>query len=472
MISNRILELLKNPELLTKNDLPVIEDQIQKNPYIQSIRALQLLGIHQFDAENYNHKLSETAAYTTDKKILYLLINKEPISIEIPQKIENKISSNSIIEEQKTNPIRTSNFDVSNIIESDLIEASKPVYINGELNRILFEGEEDFLEKSPINIDLEATKESGILVTSEVAKEIVVGEEQEMVSNPENSTFTDEPKFEEIEEAETFSKEDFVNETELEKSETIKEPETIESAEISFHGYEDFLPEVQLKPNTTEENYQVATPKPNRHEEEMQRLIAEVEAKMKLSKKTKIEIPEEEPQHNFEINFAENFETLNKFPVSESVLENAESETIQTERPVINISFMSDEIPQVPVVDNANSNVPQFINTWKNWLKIDRVQQDDLPNEPEKVEVLKSKAIEKFIETEPKISQLKEEISFVVREKPNDVSHLMTETLANLYIEQKLYSKAIKAFETLKLKHPEKTGHFEEKINEIKDLKK
>ena len=59
----------------------------------------------------------------------------------------------------------------------------------------------------------------------------------------------------------------------------------------------------------------------------------------------------------------------------------------------------------------------------------------------------------------------------MVKEKADDISHLMTETLAKLYITQRLYSKAIKAYEILQQKHPEKAEFFETKIQEIKELK-
>ena len=56
----------------------------------------------------------------------------------------------------------------------------------------------------------------------------------------------------------------------------------------------------------------------------------------------------------------------------------------------------------------------------------------------------------------------------MVKEKSDDISHLMTKTLAQLYVEQKLYTKAIKAYQILQEKHPEKTNEFEQKIEEIK----
>ena len=107
-----------------------------------------------------------------------------------------------------------------------------------------------------------------------------------------------------------------------------------------------------------------------------------------------------------------------------------------------------------------------FINTWQSWLKINRTEEIV----KEKSEI-KEKAIETFIENNPRISQLKEESTYVVKEKNDDISHLMTETLANLYFEQKLYTKAIKAFEILIKKSPEKKDYFESKIKDIKDFR-
>ena len=58
-----------------------------------------------------------------------------------------------------------------------------------------------------------------------------------------------------------------------------------------------------------------------------------------------------------------------------------------------------------------------------------------------------------------------------MKEKTDDISHLMTETLAKLYLEQRLYTKAIKAYEVLQNKYPERAEDFKAKIQEIKDLR-
>ncbi len=47
----------------------------------------------------------------------------------------------------------------------------------------------------------------------------------------------------------------------------------------------------------------------------------------------------------------------------------------------------------------------------------------------------------------------------------------MTETLAQLYVEQHLYTKAIEAYGILQNKYPEKVDIYAEKIEEIKQMR-
>ena len=597
----RVLVLVKNPELFQQNDLQLLNQEIEKHPYIQSFRALHLYGTHFFDSENYQQQLAKTAAYTTDKKILYQFINKKNVELEVESKPNSEISEKSY-----------------NDVELPSFETPKSVVVNGELNRILFEGEEDFLEKPAEITDIESTLESGTLVIQKTenqsissefsesqdaenfSKEIVINEEKiseekPKIENPSQVSFQEtqgflpkvevateaekstETEFKEATDAENFSKENVVKEDKIIEEETIIE----NPAQVSFHGMDDFLPEVKVEaPPLKSESYSVPKPTGNRHEEEMQRLIAEVEAKMKLSKKSKIK--EEEMHQNTDVNFAETqtFEvkkeqqsrdssfvgmteekpeiqkpeiptkteekeskvdekgqkpteisenpsepksewkpmqfagntpdslinkkveekiSIPKVEVSEKKEEQKEiiEETIPQEkiepkteeRPVFNVSFFTQKVSPIETEksegkpteiqekkeeiqqENLESNIPTFINTWQNWLKIDRNSPKTEEKQSISKEEQKSKVIETFIEKEPKISKLKDDSDFVVKEKGDNISHLMTETLAKLYTEQKLYSKAIKAYEILSGKFPEKTEYFAEKIQEVKDLR-
>ena len=146
-------------------------------------------------------------------------------------------------------------------------------------------------------------------------------------------------------------------------------------------------------------------------------------------------------------------------PVQEEENVSATEEVVaNSEKPKTELEKVSEVVKPA-----SNSNVTSFISTWKSWLKIDR-SEIVTPSEQDK----KAAIIDKFIENNPKISPIKEDVDFIVKEKSNDISHLMTETLAQLYVEQKLYTKAIQAYKILQEKHPEKTEEFEERIEEIK----
>ncbi|WP_300674210.1 hypothetical protein [Soonwooa sp.] len=224
-------------------------------------------------------------------------------------------------------------------------------------------------------------------------------------------------------------------------------------------------------------------------------VISKAEVKTEVLKEETVELPKQEikleevkqPQLSVESEAKE-----------EQKDENTLEQTEEEKRPILNVSFFGDSLafvreeeksvvkaeeniieePKsveeiVPVLEaqsgvkTSKSNVGQFINTWQSWLKIDRSAEIEKDKE-----VKKQKAIDEFIENQPKITQLKDEASFVIKEKKEDISHLMTETLANLYLEQKLYSKAIKAFETLITKHPDKAEYFAQKIEEVKEQRK
>lgn len=107
--------------------------------------------------------------------------------------------------------------------------------------------------------------------------------------------------------------------------------------------------------------------------------------------------------------------------------------------------------------------------------KGEKGEQEGLPVE-DKIQLLDS-----FVEKLPELKKKRPEEkpnpapapstkSFPERaEEPAQIS-LVTETLAQVYIKQKHYKKAIQAYEILKLKYPEKSSSFARRIEEIKKL--
>lgn len=599
----RILALVKDPQLIQTQDLDLLNAEVKKHPYLQALRALHLFGTHRLQPENYRKELSVAAAYTTDKKILYQLINTKKDTISTEEKVINpeidKITE-AKVESEKT--------PFNEEVTFSPAPTAKPVFLDGVLNRILFEGEEDFLDRETEPIDLESTLESGTIVTQSmgankkvevkpsiseektefreveeaetfskesIISESKIGAEKGTIEDPSQKSFHEVEEFlpevpvetpenkelKKIENAEDFSAETIVDEDEI----NVEEP-IVDSSKISYHGLSDFLPEVKITPGENkEENYEPPKPQLSKQEEEMQRLIAAVEAKVKASKKEKIQEPEKVENHELNFSDTQSFEPATpEIKAAKNSKENTEEtemtedpedskaeekpeiiteitndsapaenpswkpmqfasntpdalikqepekkseekssvdkaaskpevisspETEKDERPVFNASFFTqnvsaiqskkeekpaEEILETPIeeFETQDSNVTNFINTWQNWLKIGRIQPVIEEKPPVSTVKVKNEVIEKFIEKEPRISKLKEESDFVVKERGSNISHLMTETLANLYVEQKLYAKAIKAYETLITKHPKKENIFRDKIQEIKELRK
>ena len=82
--------------------------------------------------------------------------------------------------------------------------------------------------------------------------------------------------------------------------------------------------------------------------------------------------------------------------------------------------------------------------------------------------------IDQFIASKPKIKPSKEghpEVDIKSSLKI-DKQELMTETLAKVYLEQKKYKKAIQAYKILRLKYPEKSSFFADRISAVKKLQK
>lgn len=371
-MNTRILDIIRNPENIKIEDLKLLETEIEKLPYMQSLRAIYLLGIHKYQQDEFQQELTKTAAYTTDKKILYNFIN------------QIKTENNSISEK---------------IIEKPITEEKN---ITTEEN-LSFSSKEN--EKTPTGIDY-------------YTKNIPQQKEKDLHFT-QNKNETEKPKYE----PKTHIMDFYASAKKEEKKEIHSPINFYEKPISSLHTEENSVP-IEQK----EETKDIIT-----ENEEYQWKPMQLENISPISTKT----------------FDENKKT--SIEPSDEIIEN-ESSLIEED----NISNK-----QQAKQDTSNSNVSAFINTWQSWLKIDRTPQ---LSEQEK----KAAIIDRFIENNPKISPIKEDGDYVVKEKSDDISHLMTETLAQLYLEQKLYTKAINAYKILQEKHPERFEDFEEKIEEIK----
>jgi hypothetical protein len=96
---------------------------------------------------------------------------------------------------------------------------------------------------------------------------------------------------------------------------------------------------------------------------------------------------------------------------------------------------------------------------------------------PSELRKQKNKAIiDKIIENSPGLIKVKEETKFFTpdskaKESLQENEHLVTETLARIYALQGNVNKAVRAYEILSLKFPQKSAYFATLIQKLKNNK-
>ena len=166
---------------------------------------------------------------------------------------------------------------------------------------------------------------------------------------------------------------------------------------------------------------------------------------------------------------------------------------------VDSIEIIADQKPESVINDSQQNDSEETVNTaeeklelgkplefsknethsFQEWLQLSRIQpiaretkkNTTVSSEEEALRKKKESIINKFIQTNPKISAVKHGTpSINIDINKEDTTSLMTETLAKVYLEQKKYQKAIQAYEILILKYPEKSSFFADRISDIKIL--
>lgn len=84
--------LLANPSRLQDQDINALDAILERYPFFQSARALQLKALKNSNSYRYNDALRQAAAHTTDRDILFEYITSEDFS---QNEISEKIQQNS-----------------------------------------------------------------------------------------------------------------------------------------------------------------------------------------------------------------------------------------------------------------------------------------------------------------------------------------------------------------------------------------
>ena len=190
--------LINNPNAVNEKQTLALEKIVAEFPYFQSARALRLKGLYNQDSFRYNYDLKTTAAYTTERSVLFdlitsdyfLAINKdaylenvekikaiEVVSIEvISENSASNVRSNALEESILTSIKQSKSVEIATEIKNDFeitaqkLEIGKPLIFSKnekhsfqewlQLSKInpIDRSENDFSEKTKQELEAEKNK--------------------------------------------------------------------------------------------------------------------------------------------------------------------------------------------------------------------------------------------------------------------------------------------------------------------------
>lgn len=130
--------LLQNPnQVTTAEHTKQLEDVLEEFPYFQAARAMHLKGLKTLDSFKYNSALKATAAYTTDRNVLFDFITSKEF---LQNSIANSISENAaeeiktdtapketpLIEKSIDAPLPQTIHDANNILDPEIFKSKDP----------------------------------------------------------------------------------------------------------------------------------------------------------------------------------------------------------------------------------------------------------------------------------------------------------------------------------------------------------
>lgn len=455
-MNGRILQLLQQPQQILLEDLQLLSREIQQNPYAQSLRALRLLGTSKFAPEDYQNELSMAAAYTTDKKVLYHLVHG--------RKFQEKVDSGEVMTQNSGEVLAENLADFQPQPSSEPLEEKPETAVSEIPPESIFQHKE-ILENQNVIV------ENNSLIFSEI--------EEEKSENPQVAVALNEN--------------------------SENEPKT--TAEVNFYQTEEMPSAVVPASESSEKFVPPMENSTDKVEQARLDLIAEVERKMaekrqksegNLSEKTLEKVEENDHRINFSSEYVHHVADEDTNTEATPFVLNSPKNLSQEEISVQGADFVSKDLTEEETEQDfgfenppaqtakdtppeleerpgtaadSESNVPGFFSTWMSWLNLDKAAPQPKP-QPPKIDSEKLDVIDKFIAAEPKITPVRgEDSSGKSNDKKDNIMHLMTDTLANLYVEQRLYGKALQAYDHLSQKHPEKQEYYAEKMAKIQEMR-
>ncbi len=437
MNSKQVLDFITNPTKLQKAEAEELQRVTQEYPYSGMLQALYLKALKNQNNYLYPKQLKRTAISVPDRKVLYYWTEGEVLT-EVTEEIDKPTLVFKA--EEKETPKEKPHVVEEKKVQPEVGKAEKPKDLQPETPpetpkpKAVAKAAETTKTDDLDLAGLPASVRETVLRARKIREQIGHKYDDEAPkpqsqespkSTPEPAKPAVEPKPEPI--VTPAKKEEKPVAEELSKP----EPET----EANPPGTER-VSEPAAQQELVEEAHSVPEPQPATAKKEPIAVKEEKPEPIKQPERPQVEM------HSF-------LDWLDGGETDEDILE----ETAPSPEPIDEID--AQKIPE-----------PQ-----KHTESEDGKKEEQLEEKPSTEHV--KDLYESFMETRPK-----PKLTFRAESRPVDAASLstspysqyITETLAQIYIEQKLYDRALNAYEILRLKYPEKSSFFAGRIAEIKKI--
>jgi tetratricopeptide (TPR) repeat protein len=517
MNKGQILDLISNPRPISKSEAEGIKQVLIAYPYFTAANYLLAKYYHEQDDFQYQQQLKVTATQTNNRKTLYKLIHEnvparelaseiitespktEPVSIEIAM---NKVEQDHVVVVIESSSTNEEKNDIESLVDEVVISkkdqqltevksesvVSEHSEIATENNHLALDSEEPLIETNAKNISeshetsIVTETSSGIFVDeSTTASQI----ETEQANDLENFTTNAERDFKESEDN-VLAHEDEI-ETSLNPSEQINVNEGLSNQQHTIQEY----------PNATLNTDETKSRKENQKDKSIDEFISVVEANP-IKHRVDLNIITNAIETNLDVNSVVAKNSSEDDGKEHSFIywlkRPSSGPPLQENIELSNEKNSNDEVAAIKEVELQAGTTSTNIEISTNSEKDQQASLDaEIPNSKESTlegeiknnhvdvtvqktskldKVKASEILEKFIETQPKISKPKVDFYSPVnmaKQSVADHDELVTETLGTIYMAQGNYLKAIKVYESLIYKFPDKEAYFKKLIKKAKD---
>jgi hypothetical protein len=403
--ANILIKYIENPDILNSSSIDTISRLIDEYPFFQTARLLYIKNLQKINHSVEKNNLNTTAAYVTDRKVLYYLLYRfGPVAQDSELRISTS-DKTQVFEKEYKDSLK------ENIAET----------LNKQLHYYELEPEHEIELIPGLAIDVRKEYGNGIDLDYQsfsigFRKVIPSGDMFELAD--EQELHTDEDWNEDIDGTDN----DLVD---LSKTEAGHETHVFEL----LHDTPLYQKNESVIENISHSD--LSSPKLEVTDSdritEMKPDIGELSAEQVSAI----------PNYSGEKSFTEWLESVESTPlISGPGLQNSPKETDDIS-----------SIEKLPGSSETDAHSTTTTIKGKNDLLIDN-----------------------FIKTNPRIvtTPLPDKIEDISAESVVEHESFFTDTLAQIYVKQGNYAKAILAYEKLSLKYPEKSAYFAGQISEIK----